>query len=128
MLIFVCSQAIYLALFAYVSSLPALYVNGALFGLGYGGVLLCYPIIVRELMPAAQAGRRTGIIALCASGMPISGSNRTRPLQPSNDHVLFALVRHAKCPAGSGIAHAVLLCTYQEAWRSAHGSEGSRST
>ena len=74
MLIFVCSQAIYLALFAYVSSLPALYVNGALFGLGYGGVLLCYPIIVRELMPAAQACRRTGIIALCASGMPISGS------------------------------------------------------
>ena len=77
LMVFVSAQAIYLAFFTFIGSLPALYVNGVLFGLGYGGVLLCYPIIVRELMPAAEAGRRTGIIALCASGAAYLVSNRT---------------------------------------------------
>ncbi|MEL0324562.1 MAG: MFS transporter, partial [Rhodospirillales bacterium] len=36
--------------------------------LGYGGILPCYPIIVREFLPAAEAGRRTGLVILCAGG------------------------------------------------------------
>ena len=59
-------QALMLAALAFVSSLPGLYVAAALFGLGYGGILPCYPVIVRELFPSAEAGRRTGLILLCA--------------------------------------------------------------
>ena len=33
-----------------------------LFGLGYGGILPCYPIIVRDILPAGQVGRRTGLV------------------------------------------------------------------
>ena len=61
-----------LAALAFVGGLPALYVAAALFGLGYGGILPCYPVIVRELLPAAEAGRRTGLILLFAGiGMAI---------------------------------------------------------
>ena len=65
-------QAIFLATMAFVDSLTALYIVGACFGIGYGGILPCYPIIVREYLPAREAGRRTGIVILCAgTGMAI---------------------------------------------------------
>ena len=70
--IFSSAQAIFLACLAFVDSLPALYLTGVLFGLGYGGILPCYPVIVREFLPAAEAGRRTGVVILCGSiGMGI---------------------------------------------------------
>jgi MFS family permease len=56
--VFSTGQALLLATLAFVESLPGLYVAAALFGLGYGGILPCYPVIVRELLPAASAGRR----------------------------------------------------------------------
>ena len=70
--IFSSGQATLLAGLALIESLPAVYVAAALFGLGYGGILPCYLVIVRELLPAAEAGRRTGLILLCAGfGMAI---------------------------------------------------------
>jgi len=70
--VFSSGQALLLAALAFVGGLPALYVAAALFGLGYGGILPCYPVIVRELLPAAEAGRRTGLILLFAGiGMAI---------------------------------------------------------
>jgi MFS family permease len=72
--VFSSGQAALLATLAFVESLPALYVAGALFGLGYGGILPCYPVIVRELLPAAEAGRRTGLVLLCAGGGMALGS------------------------------------------------------
>jgi MFS family permease len=63
-----------LAAFAFVDTLPTLYLAAALFGLGYGGILPCYPVIVRELLPAAEAGRRTGLVLLCAGGGMALGS------------------------------------------------------
>ena len=59
-------QALLLTALIFVDSLPGLYVAAALFGFGYGGILPCYPVIVRELLPSAEAGRRTGLILLCA--------------------------------------------------------------
>jgi MFS family permease len=72
--VFSTGQASLLAVLAFVDSLPAVYLAAALFGLGYGGILPCYPLIVRELLPAAQAGRRTGLILLCAGGGMALGS------------------------------------------------------
>jgi MFS family permease len=64
--VFSSGQALLLATLAFVESLPGLYVAAAMFGLGYGGILPCYPVIVRELLPAAEAGRRTGLVLLFA--------------------------------------------------------------
>lgn len=66
--VFSSVQALFLATLAFVDSLTAVYVTAMLFGLGYGGILPCYPIIVREHLPASEAGRRTGLIILFAGG------------------------------------------------------------
>lgn len=67
-------QAIVLALFLPFEGLASLYVLSALFGLVQGGIVACYPIIVREFFPAREAGLRIGI-ALTATlfGMAAGG-------------------------------------------------------
>ncbi len=70
--VFSSAQAIFLASFAFVDTLPTVYLCAALFGMGYGGILPCYPVIVREYLPAREVGRRTGIVILFAgSGMAL---------------------------------------------------------
>lgn len=70
--VFSITQAVFLAALAFTDQLTALYITGALFGIGYGGILPCYPVIVREYLPAAEAGRRTGVVVLCGgTGMAI---------------------------------------------------------
>ncbi len=64
--VFSSAQALFLTVLAFVDSLTAVYITAVLFGLGYGGILPCYPIIVREYLPASEAGRRTGLIVLFA--------------------------------------------------------------
>jgi len=66
--VFSSAQALFLATLAFVDSLTAVYIAAALFGLGYGGILPCYPVIVREHLPAPEVGRRTGIVILFAGG------------------------------------------------------------
>lgn len=68
LLIFSAIQAAILGLFTVVDNLILLYIVAALFGLGYGGILPCYPVVVRELLPPKEAGRRTGIVILFAGG------------------------------------------------------------
>ena len=72
--VFSTGQMALLATLAFVDDLAMLYLAGALFGLGYGGILPCYPVIVREFLPAAEAGRRTGLIILFAGGGMALGS------------------------------------------------------
>ena len=55
-------QALTLGLFPLADTLAELYVVAALFGLGYGGILPSYPIIVREHLPGAVAGAWTGVV------------------------------------------------------------------
>ncbi len=45
-----------------VQELWAFYAVAALFGLGYGGLFPVYALVVRDHLPIAEAGRRTGII------------------------------------------------------------------
>ena len=65
-----------LALFLYIpfDGLASLYVVSLVFGLSQGGIVPCYAIIVREYMPAAEAGQRIGIVILATiAGMAVGG-------------------------------------------------------
>ena len=74
LLAFSVIQAAALALYALVDALLALYLVSVLFGAGYGGIAMCYPVIVREYLPAAESGRRLGLILLFgAIGMAMGG-------------------------------------------------------
>jgi MFS family permease len=64
------------ALFLYIpfDGLASLYVVSLVFGLAQGGIVPCYAIIVREYMPAAEAGQRVGIVIMATiAGMAIGG-------------------------------------------------------
>lgn len=72
LLLFSCTQAAMLGFFPLVSSLTALYITAALFGLGYGGILPSYPIIIRAYTPAQGSGARTGLVVFFGTiGMAI---------------------------------------------------------
>ncbi len=74
LLIFSALQAAGMAFYAGVEGLAALYLTSALFGLGYGGINMCYPMIIRQFLPAREVGRRTGVVVLFgALGMALGG-------------------------------------------------------
>ena len=74
LLFFSVAQMLALLLYAVVEARLALYSVSVLFGLGYGGIAMCYPVIVREHLPAAESGRRLGLILLFgAIGMALGG-------------------------------------------------------
>src|SRR3546814_3160083 len=57
-----------------IDGLVGLYVVAAVFGLGYSGIIPCYSITVRELLPADEVGRRTAIVIFFgAIGMALGG-------------------------------------------------------
>jgi MFS family permease len=65
-----------LSLFFYIpfDGLVSLYVVSLVFGLSQGGIVPCYAIIVREYMPASEAGRRVGIVVMSTIlGMALGG-------------------------------------------------------
>lgn len=65
-----------LSLFFYIpfDGLASLYVVSLVFGLSQGGIVPCYAIIVREYMPAREAGQRVGIVIMATIfGMAIGG-------------------------------------------------------
>jgi len=74
LLVFSALQTAALLLYAAVDGLLALYAVSVLFGIGYGGVNICYPVLVREHLPRAEAGRRLGVILLFGTlGMALGG-------------------------------------------------------
>ena len=74
LLVFSSLQAVGLALYGLVDGLMGLYLVSFLFGLGYGGINLCYPSIIRDFLPASETGRRMGLVTLFgALGMAIGG-------------------------------------------------------
>ncbi|CDX27110.1 Major facilitator superfamily MFS_1 [Mesorhizobium plurifarium] len=65
-----------LSLFFYIpfDGLASLYAVSLVFGLSQGGIVPCYAIIVREYMPAKEAGQRVGIVIMATIfGMAIGG-------------------------------------------------------
>ncbi len=64
------------ALLAYIpfDGLASLYIVSLIFGLSQGGIVPAYAIIVREYLPAAEAGRRIGlVITATIIGMAVGG-------------------------------------------------------
>lgn len=67
-------QTVSLLLFMPATSLEALYGVSLIFGLAQGGIVPCYAIIVREYMPAKEAGQRVGIVMVATvGGMALGG-------------------------------------------------------
>ncbi|MGB7242696.1 MAG: MFS transporter [Sulfitobacter sp.] len=65
-----------IALFLYLPSggLVSLYVVSLVFGLSQGGIVPCYALIVREYMPAKEAGARVGFVLMATIlGMALGG-------------------------------------------------------
>ena len=74
LMVFSALQTAALLLYAAADGLLALYAVSVLFGIGYGGVNICYPVLVREHLPRAEAGRRLGVILLFGTlGMALGG-------------------------------------------------------
>lgn len=67
-------QGISLLLYIPFDGMASLYVVSFVFGLSQGGIVPCYAIIVREYMPAAEAGRRVGVVIMATiAGMALGG-------------------------------------------------------
>jgi len=67
-------QGVALLMFLPFDGLVSLYLVSALFGLFQGGIVPSYALIVREYFPAAQAGRRVGIVITATMfGMALGG-------------------------------------------------------
>ncbi|MDP6806014.1 MAG: MFS transporter [Rhodospirillales bacterium] len=72
--VFSAFQLVGVALLVFVDGLAGLYLALAVFGIGYGGVLPCYPIIVREYLPLSRGGALTAaVIFFGGIGMAIGG-------------------------------------------------------
>jgi len=68
------AQGFALLFYLFFDSLTSLYLISAMFGLFQGGIVPSYAIIVREAMPAAEAGTRVGIIIFASVfGMSFGG-------------------------------------------------------
>jgi len=67
-------QGLSLLFYIPFDGLASLYVVSAIFGLSQGGIVPCYAIIVREYMPAREAGQRVGIVIMATIlGMALGG-------------------------------------------------------
>ena len=67
-------QMLSLFLFLPFNGMISLYVVSAIFGLSQGGIVPSYTIVVREFLPAHEAGQRIGIVLmLTIFGMAIGG-------------------------------------------------------
>lgn len=68
------AQMIALTLFLPFDGMTSLYIVSLVFGLSQGGIVPSYAIIVREYMPAREAGRRVGaVIFATVAGMALGG-------------------------------------------------------
>lgn len=67
-------QMLALALYLPAGGLTSLYVVSLIFGLAQGGIVPAYALVVRETMPAAEAGQRVGTVIMATIlGMALGG-------------------------------------------------------
>ena len=68
------SMAAMLLAFAFTTSYMGLFAAALLFGLGFSGIMPCYPLIIRILFPVSQAGKRIAAqYMFSAVGMALGG-------------------------------------------------------
>lgn len=69
-----CLQCMALFLYIPFDGLISLYIVSFVFGLSQGGIVPSYAVIVREYMPASEAGQRVGIVIFATVvGMALGG-------------------------------------------------------
>ncbi len=68
-------QLVMMVVFSMVESLTGLYVAALLFGLGFAGIMPCYPLLLRLWFPVSEIGWRVGAQYMFAgAGMAIGGT------------------------------------------------------
>jgi len=68
-------QMVMLAVFSVVESLTGLYIAALMFGLGFAGIMPCYPLLLRLWFPVSQIGWRVGAQYLFAAfGMALGST------------------------------------------------------
>ena len=68
-------QFVMMIVFAAVESLTGLYVAALMFGLGFAGIMPCYPLLLRLWFPVSEIGWRVGAQYMFAgAGMAIGGT------------------------------------------------------
>ena len=68
------SMATMLLVFAFATSYTGLFVAALLFGLGFSGIMPCYPLLIRVLFPVSQLGGRIAAqYMFAAGGMALGG-------------------------------------------------------
>ncbi|MSP66628.1 MAG: MFS transporter [Alphaproteobacteria bacterium] len=68
------AQAVGCLFFALVEGLAGLYLAALIYGLGTGGVIVCYAVIIREFFPARNPGGRIGTLySISTLGMAFGG-------------------------------------------------------
>ncbi len=113
LLVFSGLQALGMLFYAFVDGLPALYLTSLLFGLGYGGINMCYPVIIRQFMPVKEVGRRTGMVTLFgALGMALGAWVGGAVFDAYGDYMYAFLFGFAFNVANLGIV-SVLYLTYR---------------
>jgi len=67
-------QGLSLLLFIPFDGLMSLYIVSLIFGLAQGGIVPSYAVIIREYLPAKEAGQRMGIVIMATiTGMALGG-------------------------------------------------------
>ena len=68
------AQIVALSMYLVIDGLAALYIVSALFGLGFGGIIPSYTIVIRELFPVRGLGWRVGAVYFFGTiGMALGG-------------------------------------------------------
>ena len=68
------SMAAMLLAFAFTTSYTGLFIAALLFGLGFSGIMPCYPLLIRILFPVSEAGGRIAAqYMFAAGGMALGG-------------------------------------------------------
>ena len=68
------SMAAMLLAFAFTTSYTGLFIAALLFGLGFSGIMPCYPLLIRILFPVSEAGGRIAAqYMFSAGGMALGG-------------------------------------------------------
>jgi MFS family permease len=72
--LFSCIQASMVGVFVVVDNLTGLYLIGIIFGIGYGGILPLYPVVIRDHLSSVGIGRRTAVVIFFGGmGMALGG-------------------------------------------------------
>jgi MFS family permease len=72
--LFSCIQTSMVGMFVVVDNLTGLYLIGIIFGVGYGGILPLYPVVIRDHLSSVGIGRRTAVVIFFGGvGMALGG-------------------------------------------------------